>query len=435
MMYGAPAIGFELARKVTLRYAHVRRYQRARRNRVGTEPHLMYGRSLMEPRLGRARLPGIDTLRGLSALYVLAFHVALIPPALHVPTFLQAFVVNGASGVILFYILSAFTLAHTWRSRRAQPFRFQYLKYLKRRFLRIAPLYYLMLVIYLIYVYCMFGKIYNWDEILINLTFTHNFFPGYHESIVWGGWSIGVEMVFYLILPLLVNRGLTLRYSFLLVLCSLIGAAIFRIAWTRSNPVTSSYLYMSLLNQLPVFALGLLCYGAFLSMSQSGFFRRGSIAAALLVAGVWLFIYAAILYPASGSVTSFLQSPIPFISLLELEALGLGLVVLSVALRPPRWVVNRFTVFLGKISFSLYLCHPLLVHISRPLSMRMEEMIGPWGFVPTVLVTLLVLVPLATLTYHVVERPFINQRAFRVCREPGPMPAIDPLVEPVAPPS
>jgi peptidoglycan/LPS O-acetylase OafA/YrhL len=58
------------------------------------------------------RLHFIDALRGLAALYVLLFHFVMIPqPKLYVPPAIRPLVLNGWSGVTLFFVISAFTLA------------------------------------------------------------------------------------------------------------------------------------------------------------------------------------------------------------------------------------------------------------------------------------------------------------------------------------
>ena len=93
--------------------------------------------------------------------------------------------------VQLFFVISAFSLYHSSRYAPAR-----YPAYLVKRFFRIAPLYYVMLG----YVVWRIGFP-GWGEFLANATFTFNLFPGLEQGMVFAGWSVGVEMIFYLMLP------------------------------------------------------------------------------------------------------------------------------------------------------------------------------------------------------------------------------------------
>src|SRR5947209_6448777 len=67
------------------------------------------------------RLNFIDSLRGLAALYVLVFHIALVPefkPA--IPDLISPIVLNGATGVALFFVISAFTLCLTFNGKASE---------------------------------------------------------------------------------------------------------------------------------------------------------------------------------------------------------------------------------------------------------------------------------------------------------------------------
>jgi peptidoglycan/LPS O-acetylase OafA/YrhL len=64
------------------------------------------------------RLDFIDAIRGLAALYVVTYHLVLIPnPRLDLPFFMTSFVLHGDTGVTLFFIASVFTLAYSVKKR------------------------------------------------------------------------------------------------------------------------------------------------------------------------------------------------------------------------------------------------------------------------------------------------------------------------------
>ena len=95
--------------------------------------------------------------------------------------------------VHVFFVLSAFALAYSATQSPTG-----YGAYLVKRFFRIAPLFYV-LVAWAIYR----GGWPDWATLAANLTFTFNLVPGMHLSLVWAGWSVGVEMLFYLVFPFL----------------------------------------------------------------------------------------------------------------------------------------------------------------------------------------------------------------------------------------
>jgi peptidoglycan/LPS O-acetylase OafA/YrhL len=89
----------------------------------------------------------LDNLRGLSAIYVVLFHTALVPTyRLPLPALLKNFVLFGGSGVLLFFAISGFSLSLTMPRHltTATPA----LSYALSRFFRIAPLFYFLLLVW-----------------------------------------------------------------------------------------------------------------------------------------------------------------------------------------------------------------------------------------------------------------------------------------------
>ena len=150
---------------------------------------------------GAEKLGYVDAMRGLAFLAVLVAHAGT-----RFPDAPWRRVTNlGFYGVRLFFVVSAFTLFLSCESRfrkDRKPVR----AFLIRRLFRLAPMFWLGAVIYsflpgrdpLIPVERV-GLIHY----LTTLTFTHAWHPQTIDAVVPGGWSIGVECSFYLILPLL----------------------------------------------------------------------------------------------------------------------------------------------------------------------------------------------------------------------------------------
>ncbi|MCX5882897.1 MAG: acyltransferase family protein, partial [Deltaproteobacteria bacterium] len=149
----------------------------------------------------------IDALRGYAILLVLLVHSSQSVTPINQT--LQLLMSNGARGIQLFYIASALTLCMSWRFRskhEISPFRDFFL----RRFFRIAPMFYVAIVFYvLLYGFSLrYGSPngIEWWFVPLTALFLHGFHPETITSVVPGGWSIAVEMNFYLVLPLLLHH-------------------------------------------------------------------------------------------------------------------------------------------------------------------------------------------------------------------------------------
>ena len=150
------------------------------------------------------KLDGLHGLRAVAALSVVLFHLQA-KPTLPQPTWLAEVAVHFYLAVHLFFVISAFSLYHSSRYAPAS-----YTAYLVKRYFRIAPLYYVM-VLYVLWRLGFPG----WPALLANLTFTFNLFPGFEQGLVFAGWSVGVEMLFYVVLPALLLLRHAGAYAFL----------------------------------------------------------------------------------------------------------------------------------------------------------------------------------------------------------------------------
>ncbi len=101
-----------------------------------------------------SRLDGVDLLRGLAILLVLANHVnmqllfAHVPYTRHLPAQLTwSLVWNGQQGVQLFFVVSGFLITATTLRRWPNPRKLSIPAFLGLRFARIAPLFLLLLAV------------------------------------------------------------------------------------------------------------------------------------------------------------------------------------------------------------------------------------------------------------------------------------------------
>lgn len=255
---------------------------------------------------------------------------------------------EGALGVQLFFIVSALTLCLSWERRRLHD-AFPLKSFLIRRFFRVAPMFYIAILLYLAVEG--FAPSYwapngiGWWFVPATALFLHGLHPETNNAIVPGGWSIGVEMGFYAILALLLPRIKSVRFCLFFILVSLM------LLWANRTYAPELFAYpepqqylarnfsqFNLLNQLPVFGLGILAYLAFTAGYQREQIAIGG--GILFVLFAWLFWY-----------------PVPQLPH-HLIAGGLFAVsTLLLAYWPARLLVNRVTIMLGRLSYSIFLLH------------------------------------------------------------------------------
>jgi peptidoglycan/LPS O-acetylase OafA/YrhL len=92
------------------------------------------------------KYPFIDALRGLAVLAVLFTHSANV--AMPIDVTLNWFVQLSANGVQLFYIASSIAICMSWDAKNIAGNSSKFDFYL-RRFFRIAPMFYLSIILYL----------------------------------------------------------------------------------------------------------------------------------------------------------------------------------------------------------------------------------------------------------------------------------------------
>jgi peptidoglycan/LPS O-acetylase OafA/YrhL len=357
------------------------------------------------------RLHFLDTLRGVAACYIVIFHLAFVPPTeMAVPSWLTGFVTTGMTAVTLFFVISAFALCYSASKRGgsgAEAFgkagNGSLSAFYLRRLFRIAPLFYAMLIFYALLTTVSSGTPPASLHLLINATFLFNLFPDQLEGIVPASWTIGVEMIFYLVFPFLYTRARNIRRATALFVISALLAGLWGY-YLETYAVTSGFIdaaqlsgmqQFSFLNHLPAFTLGILAYRIFVFL-QVAFTDRQKTLSGLAALGIFLVMYLGLLAGFFGyGWTLLICKPLAYMCLL----LGLGLL-------PVRAVVNRATVALGKMSFSLYLLHPILLFLMAPLFRRIYDTVPQiaLAFLLCAMATLALLTGLAWVSYRLVEK-------------------------------
>jgi len=360
----------------------------------------------------RIQLDFIDALRGLAIIAVLVSHAqrnveiyqAMGRPATMSP-WLSRYAEQGARGVQLFFVVSALTLFLSAGKRLGESG--EWLNFYIRRVFRIAPMFYVAFGVYCLAPFILKGhELPGAGTILSTLTFTNGWSPAWllgANDVVPGGWSIGVEMSFYIVFPLVFLLVRDLPHAWMALLLFLLLDVFLTPVLVANPPIADAdlwerFMFVWLPNQLPIFLFGICAY--FVLFGESGALTRFFHAGDRRVNG-GLFIAACAVLLAVPQLMGDSRAVYVYGAAFALMALCLNR-------QPYRWLVNPLVCHVGKISFSGYLVHFFMLQLARKLLDKVHAgaRLGPDAyFIATVVVALAGTVILATITYRLVEVP------------------------------
>ncbi|WP_151764720.1 acyltransferase family protein, partial [Acinetobacter soli] len=195
------------------------------------------------------RFDWLDGVRGCAILFVVIFHSVEVLPK---DSLLRYFFSFGQYGVQLFFVVSALTCVLTLKKNKI-------IDWYIRRFIRIALIYYIGIIIYypIFKLEAIIGvksdEFSNLKNIVANIFFIHGWVPSANNNVVPGGWSIAVEMNFYLIAPFIVLLGSKTKYGVIILNIFLILSLLLFNYIYNFPVVNNSFEYFWPINQLPVF--------------------------------------------------------------------------------------------------------------------------------------------------------------------------------------
>lgn len=361
------------------------------------------------------RVASLTGIRAVAALLVMLTHAAYTTGK-YPQGYLGLVYSRAEIGVPIFFVLSGFLLFAPWVKAAAlskQPPSVR--RYAWHRVRRIMPAYVVTVVVaYLVYHFRTAGPNpgHTWEGLFRNLTLTQIYTDNYLYSFLHQGltqmWSLAVEVAFYIVLPLL-------AYVLLVLLC--------RRRW-RPGLLVSGLLALAAVTPawlILVHTTDFLPDGARLWLpSYMAWFVGGMLLAALQPMGVRAYAMACV--PLAVACYFIVSTPIagePTTSPSELrEALVKGvfyaviatLVVAPLALSGAgaaggsregwytRWLSSRPMVFLGEISYEIFLIHLITMELVMVEILRYPIYTG--SIVMLFVVTFVVTVPLAWLLHR-----------------------------------
>ncbi len=376
------------------------------------------------------RFPLFDGLRAIAVLCVVLVH---IPGSEALPGLLERLIVHLNLGVVIFFVISGFLLYRPFiASRGGGPPEPALADYAKRRFLRIVPAYWLALTVLTILpgvVGVEGGNPVPQYTLLHTLPlFGGPACYGFSDCGLVHTWSLVIELTFYAALPLYawvvfrLTRGLDRRAWMRAELAILAGLSIISLTlvfvlfdvpsrWISST-VVGAWLLFAFGTGLAVASVALADTERQPALVQSATRRPGAI----WLAAIALYVVLCLWAPVELGAFTRAQSLILYV--------GLGLVAFLLVLPavfgsdggglPRRLLAHRAMQWLGLISYGIFLWHLAIA----------AELGAEWGWLPTLLGTLVLSVAVAAASYYLVERPILRLKYHRLAdligRRQGP---------------
>lgn len=332
----------------------------------------------------------LDGVRAISVLAVIWHHTA--SKFLEGPTIIN----QGYHGVSLFFVISGFIIT-TLLLREKSEKEINLRKFYIRRSLRIFPLYYAVIVLYVLAVF-LFEKdsIYGeqfYSNLKYYLTYTSNIFVPLiigERVIFYFAWSLAVEEQFYAIWPW-VEKYLSLDTVILLIICIILF-----IIGIQSG----LYLQSDLGNLITKILVLPICFGVLLAhllhekryyLYLSKFLTNKSFSV--------FYLFGMIFFLSNPEINS--------IYLYLFMTLFIGSIVINPESLLSAFLCNRQLAHIGTISYGVYLTHMLCFNMIKKVSQAAD--IEHWliFFLGTSILSIVV----ATISYNTYEMYFLRLKS------------------------
>jgi peptidoglycan/LPS O-acetylase OafA/YrhL len=339
------------------------------------------------------RVPLLDAFRASAILLVIVSHVSLLTPTPFA---------GGIFGVDLSFFLSGFCLMLVYMEHKyaGQPFQSWDL-YASRRFWKIVPSYYLALLpIALVFPFEARAGITRVNDVLLHVSFLYPFNAASYFSLNGNYWSLGVEVLFYLIFPLFVLVFLRRPW---IATGALALAGLLYITIITHAGLTADVWFFGMPGYLPLFAFGACAsyvYARWIRTSESPPAFRAVMAAASIVAFGAFVVEMVRIQHESMALAAWIWDLHHRFELSAIFAV-LALSLLAAVPRGHSAIANPVVRFIAAISYNMYLWNAPVIAL-----LALSWHAAP--FVPLLAVTLALVTGIAFLIHRFFERPLMR---------------------------
>jgi peptidoglycan/LPS O-acetylase OafA/YrhL len=359
----------------------------------------------------RPHMPALDGLRGIAVLLVIIDHIsASISAEYGVFNVLMKMDHLGWTGVDLFFVLSGFLITGILYDAKPGPDFFK--NFYARRALRIFPLYYLVLILFLILAplmaYLDMASRENPVWLYVYLT---NIVISFNGTGAFGGldhfWSLAVEEHFYLVWPAIIYF-FSRRAVMSIAVAAMVIAFVCRLAVMAGDPAH----YVAAYAATPM-RMDSLAAGAFIALAARG---PGGISAlvkpAFIVAAGALAVFLVLL--VVRDTPNELDAGIATLGYPLLWAFFGSVLVLSLKWEPLNAIMRaRVLRWFGKYSYGMYVWHPIvfLIVLHSGFAHALRGPVTPLSATVSVAIALALMIVVTLASWHLWEKQFLKLKA------------------------
>lgn len=298
---------------------------------------------------------------------------------------------EGHTDVALFMVLSGYLFVKLLDGKEIS-----YPAFFWNRFVRLAPLLIVVFVLKGIQIYLTSGNLTKY--------FSDLYFGFFYPTWPNGGWSISIELQFYILLPLLLYLS---RYSRLLPLVIILYAIVFRIYLYKTFGGFQKVIYHTLGGHIDQFVFGMVASFYAKRVSKHSFFLCGVFLIFMIF--YWWFDATGGFYLPRERILS----GIIWICLPTIEGLGYAALIILYESRKinnstwPSRILQRF----GEYSYSIYLLHFFFVfEVAKYIHFNIMDISNFYiGLIWAAAFYIAMLIP-GYFSYRFIESPFLKLR-------------------------
>lgn len=327
------------------------------------------------------RLDYLDSIRGIAALIVAYVHIFryYVDHSLHQYATYDNFLSHfnwGRFGVILFFISSGFVIPWSIRRSANKPI----LLFWTRRFFRLFPLYWAAIILWFLFARPLMDQDHSVSTIIVNFTMLQSFLG--FDNVMGVFWTLQAEMIFYGLVTLLFLTRFLFKTN---------TNVLFALGFALVALVAASSRYFLDIRIPVVYPLGLSCMFIGALLKEWFIDKEPSSKPKVIISLTAFFVLLPVtctLYYSDGWYAFLL----PYLS-----AFLLFIAAISFAK-----IETKAVVYMGTISYSVYLIHPIIIELYFHYTGE-----GFGVFADFVIYTILVIL-VTSLTYRFIEKPAIS---------------------------
>lgn len=392
----------------------------------------------------------LDGLRAISIIWVVIFHIFILTSLsfsaettqnlLHATPSYLMWIWNGDKGVDIFFVMSGFLISGLLFKEYQQTNKLNLKRFYFRRFLRLTPVYWFTLLIYVL------NNGPNSQNAWTNALYINNFIPAKEIPMTWT-WSLAVEEQFYLLFPLfLLTIFFRSQQKTRWLLALLLTSCVINIALYIEEPVLFDadlkeifnlernerfdryfdVIYVNLFSRFGPFICGIAASYYFFyhkTKLESWFAGYRGFPIAMMGVTLTMLLVMAPTYQQQVDYSKTFQI-LYIASNRSLFAIGVTLILISALMSAEpigkcisRILSMRVWVPIARLSYSIYIFHVFIVgsiHLTLKSNMKARALQTEWvdfdWLLFTIPVCLLLSSAVAILLFVFIEKPFMNLR-------------------------